>query len=153
MRYYTWIMLFFLFTSCTHHQAVKSNQRGMDYITREQPRKALEEFNHAISLDPDFFSAYYNRAIIRANLKQNEEALKDINYVIANVPDHALAYYNRGIIHENLGQPTQAIQDYSHAINLQPDLLEAYHYRGIVRYGMKDLDGALADTTRQFPSA
>lgn len=51
MRYYTWIMLFFLFTSCTHHQAVKSNQRGMDYITREQPRKALEEFNHAISLD------------------------------------------------------------------------------------------------------
>ena len=84
MRYYTWIMLFFLFTSCTHHQAVKSNQRGMDYITREQPRKALEEFNHAISLDPDFFSAYYNRAIIRANLKQNEEALKDINYVIAN---------------------------------------------------------------------
>ena len=127
MRYYTWIMLFFLFTSCTHHQAVKSNQRGMDYITREQPRKALEEFNHAISLDPDFFSAYYNRAIIRANLKQNEEALKDINYVIANVPDHALAYYNRGIIYENLGQPTQAIQDYSHAINLQPDLLEAYH--------------------------
>lgn len=105
MRYYTWIMLFFLFTSCTHHQAVKSNQRGMDYITREQPRKALEEFNHAISLDPDFFSAYYNRAIIRANLKQNEEALKDINYVIANVPDHALAYYNRGIIYENLGQP------------------------------------------------
>ena len=26
-----------------------------------------------------------------------------------------------------------------------PNLLEAYHYRGIVRYGMKDLDGALAD--------
>ena len=122
MRYYTWIMLLFLFTSCAHHQAVESNQRGMDYITREQPRKALEEFNHAISLDPDFFSAYYNRAIIRANLKQNEEALKDMNYVIANVPDHALAYYNRGIIYENLGQPTQAIQDYSHAINLQPDL-------------------------------
>ena len=94
---------------------------------------------------PDFFSAYYNRAIIRANLKQNEEALKDMNYVIANVPDHALAYYNRGIIYENLGQPTLAIQDYSHAINLQPNLLEAYHYRGIVRYGMKDLDGALAD--------
>lgn len=54
MRYYTWIMLFFLLTSCTHHQAVKSNQRGMDYITREQPRKALEEFNNAITLDPNF---------------------------------------------------------------------------------------------------
>ena len=119
MRYYTWIMLLSLFTSCTHHQAVESNQRGMDYITREQPRKALEEFNHAISLDSDFLSAYYNRAIVRANLKQNEEALKDMNYVIANVPNHALAYYNRGIIYENLG--------------------------GIVRYGMKDLDGALAD--------
>ena len=37
MRYYTWIMLLFLFTSCAHHQAVESNQRGMDYITREQP--------------------------------------------------------------------------------------------------------------------
>ena len=51
MRYYTWIMLFFLFTSCAHHKAVKSNERGMDYITREQPRKALQEFNNAISLD------------------------------------------------------------------------------------------------------
>ena len=112
MRYYTWIMLLSLFTSCTHHQAVESNQRGMDYITREQPRKALEEFNHAISLDSDFLSAYYNRAIVRANLKQNEEALKDMNYVIANVPNHALAYYNRGIIYENLGQPTQAIQQF-----------------------------------------
>lgn len=143
MRYYTWIMLFFLLTSCTHHQAVKSNQRGMDYITREQPRKALEEFNNAITLDPNFLSAYYNRAIIQANLKQNKEALEDINYVIANAHDYAMAYYNRAIIHENLGQPTLAIQDYSRAINLQPDLLEAYHYRGIVRYGMKDLTGLL----------
>ena len=30
--------------------------------------------------------------------------------------------------------------------NLCPSgLSEAYHYRGIVRYGMKDLEGALAD--------
>ena len=78
MRYYTWIMLFFLFTSCTHHQAVKSNQRGMDYITREQPRKALEEFNHAISLDPDFFSAYYNRAISKLIVDNYKEALQDL---------------------------------------------------------------------------
>ena len=76
MRYYTWIMLLFLFTSCAHHQAVESNQRGMDYITREQPRKALEEFNHAISLDPDFFSAYYNRAISGRTSSKMKRPLK-----------------------------------------------------------------------------
>lgn len=70
MRYTLWVILVLCFVSCDRYQAQENNKRGMDYINRNLYEKALEEFNNAISLAPDFLPAYYNRAIVQANLKQ-----------------------------------------------------------------------------------
>ena len=87
-----------LLSSCDYREAVTGNRRGMDYITRDDYRKALQELTEAIEHSPTYCPAYYNRAIAYANLNRPKEALRDMDYVVANMPDNAKAYYNRGII-------------------------------------------------------
>ena len=81
-----------LLSSCDYREAVTGNRRGMDYITRDDYRKALQELTEAIEHSPTYCPAYYNRAIAYANLNRPKEALRDMDYVVANMPDNAKAY-------------------------------------------------------------
>ena len=94
IRYGLIITVVVLLASC-NSKVTQTNKNGLNYIKQGLYDQAIVEFNNAIITDNEWLPAYYNRAIILANLKQNQEALQDINYVIANVPDHAMAYYNR----------------------------------------------------------
>lgn len=147
MKYRLFIILSLFFMAC-NSSVKQANKRGLEYMKQNRYEEAIEEFNQAINEKPDWFPAYYNRAVSHANLQQYKEALNDFNYVLANFPDHADSYFNRAIIFENLGIFANAIKDYSETIKLRPDFILAYHYRGIARFRMNDLDGALEDYNR-----
>ncbi len=63
----------------------------MDYTS------ILEDYELTLSLSPNFFFGYFNRAFIRLRLGEYESAIKDLDYAIELEPEFAEAYFNRGL--------------------------------------------------------
>ena len=57
--------------------------RGICYTMMNMDEKAIQDFDHAIIIDPDDKSLYSYRGFAKAEAKQFEEALKDLNIAIS----------------------------------------------------------------------
>jgi tetratricopeptide (TPR) repeat protein len=74
---------------------------------------ALKAYDSAIVLKPDYYKAYNNRAIIKANdLKKDKEALNDFDKAIELNADYADAYLGRGTSKYNLKDIEGACSDW-----------------------------------------
>jgi tetratricopeptide (TPR) repeat protein len=62
---------------------------------------AIEDFNKAISLKPDYAYAYNNRGVVYGQLSQYQRAIEDFNEAIRLKPDYADAYNNRALVYFN----------------------------------------------------
>ena len=58
---------------------------------------AIEDYNQAIKYKSNYAVPYYNRGIVRDDLKQYEEAIADYTQAIKYKPKYANAYYNRAV--------------------------------------------------------
>lgn len=93
---------------------------------------AVEHFNAAINIVPDYGNAYYNRGTAYIQLRQYQKAIDDFTRAIDLKPyDAVYAYDNRGAVYYSLGRFREAIADYSEAIRLKEDDAEAYYNRGL----------------------
>ncbi len=77
--------------------------------------KVLADLDKVVELAPDFPYAYYNRACVRAMLKDFLGALDDLGKAIELDGSFAEAYYNRGLVNVFLGNNRQGIDDLSRA--------------------------------------
>jgi tetratricopeptide (TPR) repeat protein len=121
--------------------------RGYDYYQQGEYQKAIEEYNQAIALDPNYTDAYNNRGLAYTNLGLTQQAIADYSKAIELNPNYALAYYNRGVIYGNMGQYYEAIADYDQAIALDPNYTDAYYNRGINYASLGQYHEAIADYT------
>ena len=100
----------------------------------DQYQAAIDDYDIAIGLKPDFAPAYYFRGTVKRSLGQYKEAIEDYDIAIDLKSDFAFAYYFRGTIRGDLGEHFIAIQDYNKAIDAKPDYAFAYLRRGIANY-------------------
>ena len=84
-----------------------------------QYNAAIENYDTAIRLRPDYTEAYYNRGIAKHKLGRYTAAVEDYDTAIRLRPDYTEVYYNRGIAKRKLGRYTAAIEDYDTAIQLK----------------------------------
>src|SRR5208283_3372706 len=101
-------------------------------VKKGKIEEAIEHYNKAIYLAPEYDNAYKNRGIAYTKLGRYQLAIKDYNKAIYLKPDNADVYYNRGAIYIKLGQYQMAIEDYNKAIRLKPDDADAYNNRGTI---------------------
>ena len=80
--------------------------------------KALEYFNKAISLDPNYAKAYHNRGIVWANEGNYDRAILDYNKVIELNPVDAKAYNNRGFVWAYKGYYDKSCHNWQKACEL-----------------------------------
>jgi Tfp pilus assembly protein PilF len=106
--------------------------RGNAYSKLGRYQQAIEDYNQAILMKPDYAEAYNNRGTLYGALGQYQLAMGDFNQAIKAKPDYPDAYYNRGVTYANNGQYQCAIEDYNKAIILKPDHVHAYHNRGTI---------------------
>ncbi len=66
--------------------------RGIAYIKLSQPRLALEDFNMAAQLFPEFAPVYNNRGNLLLSLGVVREAMKDFDRALVLAPGYAAAY-------------------------------------------------------------
>ena len=122
---------------------------SVGYLTQEYKKNALETaidaYDEAIRLKPDYTEAYNNRGIAKNNLGQYEEALADYDEAIRLKPDNTEAYDNRGIAKNNLGRHEEAIADHDEAVRLKSNNAKAFSNRGNAKSDLGRYEAALAD--------
>ena len=107
-------------------------RRGLEAQQQGKPEQAIQYYDKAIDLKPDYADAYNNRGVAYIDKGDFAQAIQDYNKVIELQPNYTYAYYGRGIAYGCKGDFAQAIQDYNKAIELQPNYTYAYYGRGIV---------------------
>ncbi|MEI7801228.1 MAG: tetratricopeptide repeat protein [Bacteroidota bacterium] len=79
---------------------------------------AMYYLNKAISINPEFSTAYSNRGSVRSTMGDSNGALEDYTKSIQLDPNFNDAYYNRGIVYYNLGRKGEACNDLRQAAAL-----------------------------------
>jgi tetratricopeptide (TPR) repeat protein len=105
---------------------------------------ALECYSEAIKIEPKFKEAYFNRGLVKHDLKHYKGAIADFTKAIELDPYDTAAYCFRGISKNKIKTYNEAITDFNRALELDPNFEEAYFNRGIamIKLGKKE-DGCL----------
>jgi len=92
---------------------------------------ALIAFDHAIQLDPNYATAYYNKGYMLHTLKQYEEAISIFDHATRLDPNLTYAYGNKGVALSDLKRYDEAIIAFDQTIQLDPNDAFAYYNKGI----------------------
>jgi tetratricopeptide (TPR) repeat protein len=125
---------------------------------------ALQDYNQAITLDPDNGEMYYRRGnayssrasldMIYAPYKSDflAPAKADFSRAVEKNPKNAMAVDMLGVTEGSMGDWTQAISDFEQEVALDPRqrfrLSDAYCNRGTIYAGEKKYDLAVSDLNR-----
>lgn len=119
--------------------------RGAAWLQKQQPDKAISDFNASLALKANDPEAYNNRGIGWKDKQQYEKAIADYSEAIrinARVPVY---HFNRGTARRLIKEYDPAIQDFSATIRLEPRYAAAFCERGICYVLKKEYDQALED--------
>ena len=96
------------------------SDRGVAYARLGQTKLALDDFNRAVQLFPEYAAVYNNRGSLLLALNLPREAVRDFNRAVTLAPGYAAAYNNRAGALFRLGQHADAVRDFTKAIQLMP---------------------------------
>jgi protein O-mannosyl-transferase len=120
------------------------NGLGYAYVMDNQLKKGIAEFSRAITINPEYTDALYNRGSAYGNSGQLRKALDDFSKVIEIDPKFTDAYFLRGITHTSLGQWDKAVADFRTVLGIDPKQPKVYYRIGNVYAVRKMWDNALA---------
>jgi len=96
----------------------------MLYVILGQYERAINDYDEAINLDPQYSGAYLGRGFVYHELGRYEQAIEDLNKTVQLIPYFEYAYLLRANAYIELGEYNKAIEDYNEAIYLAPWLVE-----------------------------
>ncbi len=128
-----------------YEMAIQWFVRGNTNVQSGNYEDAVKDFTQAITSDPNFADAYYNRGRVLGRLGRHEQAISDFSKALSLDRGNASAYADRGAAYGILGQHEQAISDFTQAITLNPDFAGAYYNRAIGYFAEKKCSEARED--------
>lgn len=115
------------------------------------PASAIEHYNEALSVMPQYGQAYYNLGVAYADSGLSDEAMSSYKKCIQLHPGHVEAWCNLGVLHRNAGRLEDAVECYNRALSSNPNfelakrnLAVALCERGTALKTMEDRKGARA---------
>jgi serine/threonine protein kinase/tetratricopeptide (TPR) repeat protein len=119
-------------------------------MNKEKVRQALENYNAAIDLDPDYGPFWRSRGAVHSRLQDYDGAVKDYTRAIDLAPvPYARNFNRRGRAYSNLDKYPEAVKDFTEAIRIKPDDDESYHQRGVVHRKLEGLYRQRGDARRE----
>ena len=113
-------------TGMDKRDAISYYNQGNDYYNQGDYDIAIQFYENAIVLKPDYADAYINLGVAYDEQENYDKAIEAYKKVIEIDPDYALAYFNLGSVYDDQGNYTKAIQLYEKAIEIDPDFSETY---------------------------
>ncbi|ACK70168.1 Tetratricopeptide TPR_2 repeat protein [Gloeothece citriformis PCC 7424] len=96
--------------------ALAWNQRGNALIGLKRYEEALESFEKALSLEPNYGEAWRNRSVALWHLEEYPQALMSVEQAITINPMDSQAWFNKAIILTQQKQYNEAITAYDQAL-------------------------------------
>ena len=93
--------------------------------------EAIDDYDKAIKLKPDYINAYVDRGNAKSDLKKYKQAINDYNKAIELDSNYLSAYLNRGVAKGILKNYKGAINDFNKIIKTDADNADAYYNLGI----------------------
>ena len=84
----------------------------------------IRDSTEALSIDPKYIAAYYNRGNAYSKIAKDNLALKDLARAIDLDNNFYQAYYNRGSVYKRLGKSDLADKDFAKAQKLAKEEIE-----------------------------
>jgi tetratricopeptide (TPR) repeat protein len=106
------------------------NVRGV--VMREAKKDAnaaIADFNKAMSIDPKYYFAVFNRGLTYGVIGKTTEAIADFTKAIEILPNNPTPFYSRGVAYERQEKYNEAIADFSKVISLNEKSADAYAHR------------------------
>ncbi len=94
--------------------------RGAQALERKDYEHAMEHFNRAVEIDPDFAEPYNQRAVAAYLLERYADSIEDCKRTIERMPMHFGALAGMGHCYAHLGKMREAIESYERALAIHP---------------------------------
>jgi tetratricopeptide (TPR) repeat protein len=128
-----------------YKKALEQYNRGNLKTKTKQYLEAIQNYDKAIQLLPDYGDAYNKRGTAKKHLKEYLSAMEDLKKAIEMQPYEPSAHKELGDISMELKLYEVAIHDYNRAIELQGFYSEAYNGRGNAKFNLEKWGDALSD--------
>jgi len=103
---------------------------GNEYLDKRNYSMAVDHYDQAIKVDPNYADAWNNKGIALHNLRKFKEAIDCCDMAIKINPNYADAWNNKGVSLGKLGKYKEAIESYDIAININPNFVGAWNNKG-----------------------
>ncbi|MDP6397167.1 MAG: tetratricopeptide repeat protein [Candidatus Marinimicrobia bacterium] len=130
-------------TGMDKRDAISYYNQGNDYYNQGDYDIAIQFYENAIVLKPDYADAYINLGVAYDEQENYDKAIEAYKKVIEIDPDYALAYYNLGLAYDEQDNYDKAIQSYEKAIEVDPDYAKAYNNLGLAYKKQDNYDKAI----------
>ena len=104
--------------------------------------KAIESYEKAVALKPDYIEAYYSLGDSFYEVGKLEDTIKCYKRVIEYRPNFTGMHNNLGNIFRELERYDEAVLSYEKAISIDTGFVEGYYNLGITLQELKQLDNA-----------
>ena len=121
MREYNKAIEFYRKALLVHPDSVDAHGlMGLSYASLGDHQQALECFDKAIGIRPDY-RGYYNKGVVLAKLGRNDEAINNYKMALNNNPHHLESRINLASVMYNSGRLEGAIPHFLGALDVNPD--------------------------------
>jgi tetratricopeptide (TPR) repeat protein len=105
-------------------------KQGIKSHIAQQYYKAIEHYDAAIKIHPNYAMAYSNKGISLDELGRKDDAIKCYDRAIQINPKFVDAYVNKGTVLNEQGKNVESIKCYDKAILIDPKYTGAYYNKG-----------------------
>jgi tetratricopeptide (TPR) repeat protein len=105
--------------------------KGNEYLDSRHLSVALDYYDQAIKIDPNYAYAWNNKGIALRNLGKYDEAIECYDRAIKIDPNYAGPWNSKGWALSNLGKHKDAIECYDRAIKIDPNYADAWNNKGV----------------------
>jgi tetratricopeptide (TPR) repeat protein len=109
--------------------------KGALVSTYGNNKAAVQYFQKAVTLDPNFSRAYFSQGVSYGQLGQYPKAIAQINTALKLEPQNGMYYYGRGRVYLMWGDKTKAMDDFKKAAELGDE--DALNYLDYIGEGKK----------------
>ena len=120
-------------------------QRGIDKARRGDYLGAIQEFNRALRVNPQFGDAYYQRGLAHFDLKDIQGAIADYTQALQINSHNIEAYFGRSLAHLAGEEMSAAMDDVNRLIQLNPNHAPAYNLRATICRKLANTVAAIAN--------